>query len=323
MPVACHLWRLMPLLVPRVSDPVSWQPRRTPADPAPQEPTSPTRPAHIATVDGNATLERDGRPESGLLNMPLIAAIGCGPPMGASRSSSATAARCTLMRSRPSTCSLTTCCGCSTAASRDDRRPGPAVVVSDRLAGRRGEHHPPGDYRLSLLHGERETQLELAVLRGLADISHHKGQTPVRAGQRAYASAGLAPSFAYAFNSAAADDFDHWVENRRGRSAASRRNTWRLRCNRTRRCSTPKATGATTSRTATSGIRASRRLASVLLRPMAVVPAVRLDVGGQRSLRMADASLRPLGLLVRRAGSGFRARAGRRPTSRGRTRRAT
>jgi len=53
----------------------------------------------------------------------------------------------------------------------------------------------PGEFKLSMLHGDNETQLELAVIRGTAEIFTDQGSTSVRAGERAYASAGLAPSY--------------------------------------------------------------------------------------------------------------------------------
>ena len=50
-----------------------------------------------------------------------------------------------------------------------------------------------GEYRLGLLHSETDTQLELAVVRGTGEIVTEQGTTPVRAGERANASDGLAP----------------------------------------------------------------------------------------------------------------------------------
>ncbi|HWK10943.1 MAG TPA: DUF6600 domain-containing protein, partial [Vicinamibacterales bacterium] len=76
-----------------------------------------------------------------------------------------------------------------------------------------------GEYRIRMLHGsssasstEAETQIELAVVYGAADLFTDEGSTRVRAGESAYASAGLLPSYAYAFNTASTDDFDRWVE---------------------------------------------------------------------------------------------------------------
>ncbi len=57
--------------------------------------------------------------------------------------------------------------------------------------------------------------MELAVLRGSAELANDDGRTPLRAGQRASARASAAPSYAYAFNSATWDAFDRWSEGRR------------------------------------------------------------------------------------------------------------
>jgi hypothetical protein len=73
----------------------------------------------------------------------------------------------------------------------------------------------PGDYRVSMLRRGDEVQLELAVIRGAGEIFTDEGATMVRAGERAYASAGLAPSYAYTHNSANWDAFDRWSESRR------------------------------------------------------------------------------------------------------------
>jgi hypothetical protein len=73
----------------------------------------------------------------------------------------------------------------------------------------------PGEYRVSVLAGERESEVELAVLRGAADLVNEDGRTSLGAGERAFARAGARPSAAYVFNSAAWDDFDRWSEGRR------------------------------------------------------------------------------------------------------------
>jgi hypothetical protein len=79
----------------------------------------------------------------------------------------------------------------------------------------------PGEYRIALLRPSTslragdETQLELAVIRGAAEVFTDEGSTPVRAGERAYASAGRAPSYPYSYNSANWDAFDRWSEARR------------------------------------------------------------------------------------------------------------
>ena len=42
-------------------------------DPAPPEPAATDPPAHVSVVDGTALLERDGRTDTEVLSMPLLA----------------------------------------------------------------------------------------------------------------------------------------------------------------------------------------------------------------------------------------------------------
>jgi hypothetical protein len=72
-----------------------------------------------------------------------------------------------------------------------------------------------GEFRISVLGQERDSQLELAVLRGAAELVNEDGRSLVRAGERAFARAGAQPSPPYVFNSAAWDAFDRWSESRR------------------------------------------------------------------------------------------------------------
>ena len=173
-------------------------------------------PAHVAFVEGAATLERDGRPESGLLNMPLLSGdrlrtsdgrievqFGDGSTLYIDGRTTVDVQSDELLRLIDGRVRLTIVGPARAVAYRIDS---PAGAVNISL---------PGDFRVSMLHGQRDTQLELAVLRGSAEIFTAQGSTPVGPGQRAYASAGLAPSFTYAFNSASWDDFDQWTEARR------------------------------------------------------------------------------------------------------------
>jgi uncharacterized cupin superfamily protein len=70
----------------------------------------------------------------------------------------------------------------------------------------------PGEYRISVLRSE---EVELAVLRGSAELVNEQGRSYISAGERTFARAGTAPSAAYVFNSAAWDAFDRWSESRR------------------------------------------------------------------------------------------------------------
>ena len=173
-------------------------------------------PAHVSYVEGVATLERDGRPDNAPLNMPLLSgdrlktADGRVEVLFADASALHLDTRTTidlqsdeLLRLIDGRLRLTIA--------------GPARVVTYRIDSPAGSIRiaQPGEYRIALLRGEKETQLELAVLRGSGQIFTDEGETVVRAGERAYASAGLAPSYAYAYNSANWDAFDRWSEARR------------------------------------------------------------------------------------------------------------
>jgi len=140
--------------------------------------------------------------------------------------------------------------------------------------------------------------MEFAVLRGRAELANEDGRTPLRAGERAFVRAAAAPSYAYVANSAAADAFDRWSEARRSeRMAASAQylpsevrpyaaslehhGYWR----------DEPTYGRVWYPRVERDWRPYYRGRWVLLR---------LDVGGARSVGMADASLRPLGVLERR-----------------------
>ncbi len=173
-------------------------------------------PAHIAFVEGSVTLERDGRPESSALNMPLLSGDRLRTADGrveiafADNSTLHLDTRTTvdfqsdeLLRLIDGRVRVTIGGRAREVAYRID-----APVGSVRLV-------EPGVYRVSLLRDEPEPKLELAVLRGGAQLFTDQGTTDVHAGERAYASAGLAPSYAYAYNSAQWDAFDRWSETRR------------------------------------------------------------------------------------------------------------
>src|SRR6185436_45467 len=100
--------------------------------------------------------------------------------------------------------------------------PGPARPVSYRIDAPAAfaQIAQPGDYRVSLLAGP-DAEVELAVLRGAADLVTDGGRTALRAGERALARANTAPSYAFAFNSAAWDAFDRWSETRRDQRAGA------------------------------------------------------------------------------------------------------
>jgi hypothetical protein len=182
-------------------------------------------PAHVALVEGAVTLEREGRAETAPLNMPLLSgdrlrtgADGRVEVLFADGSTLHLDMRSTIDVQSDDLVRLT-----------DGRLRlnilGPARTVAYRIDSPAGSARitEPGEYRIALVSpstplragDQPETQLEVAVVRGAAEVFTDQGSTPVRAGERAYASADLAPSYAYAYNSANWDAFDRWSEARR------------------------------------------------------------------------------------------------------------
>jgi hypothetical protein len=170
----------------------------------------------VSHVEGTAAIEREGRAENSPLNMPLLSGD----------------------RLKTADGRVEVLFADGTALHLDNRTTvdfqsddlarliegrlrlnisGPARSVAYRIDSPAGSVRisQPGEYRIALVRGDKETQLELAVLRGAGEVFTDLGATPVRAGERAYASAGLAPSYAYSYNSANWDAFDRWSETRR------------------------------------------------------------------------------------------------------------
>lgn len=173
-------------------------------------------PAHIALVEGAAILERDGESDDSPLNMPLLA--GDRVRTRAGRVEILFADGSTLHLDQHSVIDLQS----DELIRLTDGRirlsiPGPSRDVRYRVDGPQGwlTITEPGDYRLALMNGPRGSELEVAVLRGRAELANEGGQTPLRAGERAFARAGAAPSYAYVANSASWDAFDRWSEARR------------------------------------------------------------------------------------------------------------
>ncbi|HYT74605.1 MAG TPA: DUF6600 domain-containing protein, partial [Vicinamibacterales bacterium] len=186
-------------------------------------------PAYVARVDGGAALERDGRADTSPLNMPLLSGDRVRTTDGRVEvrfpDGSALFIDAGTTLDVQSDHLLRLIDGRVRISVRDAARSGTAGAIPSRIDSPAGSVRiaQPGEYRIALLHGPStslragndEMQLELAVVRGSADIFTEEGDTPVRAGERAYASAGLLPSYSYPYNSAASDAFDQWSEGPR------------------------------------------------------------------------------------------------------------
>ena len=180
-----------------------------------QEPPSHEPPGHIAFVDGAAVLERDGRIDSDPASMPLLAGdrlrTQAGrvevlfPDGGSLHLDSDTVVDFQsdeVIRLLEGRIRLAISGQSRDIAYRIDA-PSAWVQISD-----------PGEYRVGLL---RNADVELAVLRGAAELVNEQGRSVIRAGERTFAREGAAPSAPYVYNSASWDAFDRWSESRRDR----------------------------------------------------------------------------------------------------------
>jgi FecR protein len=172
-------------------------------------------PAHVAFVDGAAVLERDGHADPAPANMPLLAGDRLRTQEG----------RVEILFTDGSTLHLDTH---TTLDFQSDElvrllagRIRLAIPGRDRQVSYRIDTPPAsavilqtGEYKVTA-RPTRDCDVELAVLRGAADLVNDAGRTALRAGEQACARASAAPSYAYAFNSAAWDAFDRWSETRR------------------------------------------------------------------------------------------------------------
>ncbi|HET9264736.1 MAG TPA: DUF6600 domain-containing protein [Vicinamibacterales bacterium] len=184
--------------------------------PAHAQDTARQAPAHIALVEGTAVLERDGVTDNSPGSMPLLSGDRLRTRAG----------RVEVLYAEGSTLHMDHHTVVDFQSDEVIRLlegrirlniAGPSRQVAFRVDAPTAwvEIRQPGEYRVALVAGDRGAEVELAVLRGAADLVNEDGSTDLLAGERAFAQAGLAPSIAYVFNSAAWDGFDQWSEARR------------------------------------------------------------------------------------------------------------
>ena len=180
------------------------------------EPIEAQAPAHVAFVDGVVVLERDGQIDDAPGSMPLLAGDRLRTRGG----------RVEVLYADGSTLHLDHNTAVDFQSDELIRLvegrirltiPGPDRLVGYRIDGPQGwaQIREPGEYRVALLNAPAGREMEVAVIRGQAELANNDGQTSLRAGERAFARAGAAPSYAYVANSAALDAFDRWSEIRR------------------------------------------------------------------------------------------------------------
>ena len=175
-------------------------------------------PAHISSVTGTVTLEREGKLEPAEANVPLLSGdrlrtrsasrvevlFADGSAFTLDENSDLDLLSESLIRLLEGQMRLAIVRATTTLDYRVDA---PAASVWIRAAG---------DYRLSARARRSEKpEVVLTVLRGSAELVNEHGRSTVRAGQEALATPDLAPSLAYDINSAAGSEFDMWTEDRR------------------------------------------------------------------------------------------------------------
>jgi hypothetical protein len=176
-------------------------------------PASLEAPAHISAIEGTVLLERDTRIEPASSNMPLLAGdrlrtesgrvevlFTDGSALHLDHHTTVDFQSDSLLRLLAGRVRLAVATAAQQVEYRIDAPAGSVRITA------------PGDYKVSLNGAE---EVEVAVLRGAAELQNAYGTTAVRAGERTFARSGLAPSYPYVYNSAAWDAFDRWTEDRR------------------------------------------------------------------------------------------------------------
>jgi hypothetical protein len=173
-------------------------------------------PAHVARVDGAATLERDGRIDPLVENVPVLAgdrlraargrvdvAFDAGTLLDLDHDSSLDILSDSVFRLREGRVRLLVARAPTQVEYRIDAAPGSVFIDA------------PGDYRVEVSSAAGATELDVVVWHGLADVENPSGRTMVGAGTEADVVEGRAPSPAGPFNTAWTDEFDRWVEDAR------------------------------------------------------------------------------------------------------------
>ncbi|HUL73991.1 MAG TPA: DUF6600 domain-containing protein [Vicinamibacterales bacterium] len=174
-------------------------------------------PAHIAALQGTVTLERDNQAAPAELNAVLLAGdrlrtaqgrvdvlFADGSALDLDEFSSVDLLSDTLVRLREGRVRLMIARLANDIDYRIDGAGSSAVI------------HSAGDFRVEI-HNARGSmpEIDLAVLRGTAEVQNTHGQTVVRAGLHATALADREPSIATSYNASTSDDFDQWVDDQR------------------------------------------------------------------------------------------------------------
>jgi len=174
-------------------------------------------PAHISFVEGSVSLEREGRLETAEANLALLAGdrlrtrggrveilFADGSALCLDENTEVDLLADSLIRLLSGRLRLSIA---RTTQDLDYRVDAPAASVWIQTAG---------EYRIDARQARRGgPEVDLAVIRGSAELVNEHGRTVVRAGTHAVATADLAPSLPYVANSADWDQFDAWADRER------------------------------------------------------------------------------------------------------------
>jgi FecR protein len=182
-------------------------------------------PAHLAYVDGAATLEREGQTETAVSGMPFVPGdrlltmrgrievlFSDGTALAIDEYTTIELQDGALLRMMAGRVMLT-------VVGVND--PANAVRYQIDTPSASAATDGPGEYRVALMNGRGALETELAVFRGYATLATDVGSTAVRAGERTLARDDLAPSQPLLFNSARFDAFDRWASARRDARAGT------------------------------------------------------------------------------------------------------
>ena len=176
-------------------------------------------PAHLSLIEGRVFIDREGRSDAAVANLPLLdgdrvrtldgrveVILPDGSLLHVDRDSTIDVMAADLLRLLG---------GRVYVIARGAGDPQRAVryqvdapVASVQTGG-------PGEFRVWSAESARGREVELAVFRGRATIASSYGAEDVRAGERSVVRDGLAPSAPQYFNSARWDEFDRWSAARR------------------------------------------------------------------------------------------------------------
>ena len=183
------------------------------------QPAAGPPPAHIALIEGRAFIDRDGRSDEAVENIPLAdgdrlrtedgrveVVLPDGSVLHLDQHTVADALAPDLWRLLRGRALLTV---------RGVRDPSRAVRYQIDAPAASVRTSGPGEYRIWASDTDRGRDVELAVSRGQATLANEFGAQDVQAGERAYAREGLAPSAPQYFNSARWDGFDRWCAARK------------------------------------------------------------------------------------------------------------